>query len=549
MQLQLTDEEKKEALDANPDAVAKHGPDPTSWPDFEIRWALCRANGCRMIPLNPNDCDLTWYRRFADSCVRIGFLPTYVTGLTMVVAMKEPWNEASIIAIRQSTHLEVRPFGVTELDFDKAVTYLDNCPRLPAATKVTTGIRRPTAWTVKNKTPTEIAHEIIQTCFLLGASDILLDPEEGKLMVAIKRNGKKEVLAPINQSDQIAVITAFKELAGLSIRDSKEFQTGKIMAVLKNGQKAELRVEMTPCQRENKAMESIVMRLQDSEEQLSRMLKLPFAGRQEQIIRTLLSLKQGLMIVTGPTGSGKTSTIYACMSQLDRSALNVRTLEDPIEIELPWVTQISVGTNTGRTFAAGLKSLLRQAPDAILVGEIRDSEVAGIAVETVLTGHLVFGTLHTQDSIGIIPRLLDMGIPGSQIAATLTVGIAQRLLRRNCPHCRRELPLTARQREYFESKNMKPPEVSFVGTGCKKCDYQKVSGRVPVFELFRPGASEEIIDMLNQASKEKFNARDLRALWERHGGESFSKDGLQKVIDGSVSYEEVFSNDPNPPIG
>jgi len=200
----------------------------------------------------------------------------------------------------------------------------------------------------------------------------------------------------------------------------------------------------------------------------------------------------GLIVATGPTGHGKTTTLYACLGQLDRSVLNIRTLEDPVEFAVPWITQIPVGAGTGRSFADGLKSLLRQSPHVILMGEIRDLPVAQTCMEAVDTGHLILATLHTRDALGVMSRLLDFGLTGRQIALSLLLVIGQRLARRLCPHCRRQVPPTSLQARHFEHYGLPPPAALHVPGGCGECGGKGERGMVPVFELFHPAAHDEL---------------------------------------------------------
>ena len=295
--------------------------------------------------------------------------------------------------------------------------------------------------------------------------------------------------------------------------------------------------------------ESLVARIQDRQLQLARMRDLPFTDpQQRRIAQACLKQAQGLIIATGPTGHGKTTTLYSCLGQLDRSLLNIRTLEDPVEFAVPWITQIPVGAGTGRSFGDGLKSLLRQAPNVILMGEIRDAVVAQTCIEAVDTGHLIFATLHTRDAIGVVARLLDLGLTGRQIATSLLLAIGQRLVRRLCPQCRRPAAPTSLETRHFAQYGLPVPATLYVPGGCPVCGEQGERGVAAAFEFLYPPASDELADLIGRASKETFNEHSLRSRWAELGGSSLVREGLLLAAKGDIAYAEVLKFERNPPI-
>ncbi|MGD1032649.1 MAG: ATPase, T2SS/T4P/T4SS family, partial [Opitutaceae bacterium] len=203
---------------------------------------------------------------------------------------------------------------------------------------------------------------------------------------------------------------------------------------------------------------------------------------------------------------------------------------------------------TGRSFGEGLKSLLRQAPHAVLMGEIRDAEVAQTCIEAVDTGHLIFVTLHTRDAIGVVPRLLDLGLTGRQIASSLLLAIGQRLLRKLCPHCCQSIPLTAAQARHFEAYKLPVPPALHSPGGCPQCGEQGERGVVPVFEFLHPPASDELADQIARASRESFQEHTLRAHWVQLGGSSLVREALLLAAAGEVAYAEVLKFERNPPL-
>jgi type II secretory ATPase GspE/PulE/Tfp pilus assembly ATPase PilB-like protein len=293
--------------------------------------------------------------------------------------------------------------------------------------------------------------------------------------------------------------------------------------------------------------ESLVARVQDRERQLRRMRRLPFTAAEHlRLASACLRQSQGLLLVTGPTGHGKTTTLYACLGQLDPGALNIRTLEDPVEFTVPWITQIPVGEGTGRGFSAGLKSLLRQAPHVILLGEIRDAGAAATCVEAVETGHLILATLHTRDAVGVVARLLDLGLTGRQLAAALRLAIGQRLVRRLCPHCRRLVPPTPGQRRHFEHHRLPVPAALGLPAGCDQCSQRGESGLAPVFEFFAPGESSAVEEALALADRATYRERALRQGWIAGGGSPLVREGLRLAAAGEVAYAEVLRLETDP---
>ena len=381
--------------------------------------------------------------------------------------------------------------------------------------------------------------------FEAGASDLLLDDQERWLDVAIKRAGRKAMLPPIERERSPAIFRAFKEVAGLSTQTVLGWQTGAARFQLSAGCWADLRIEITPTVHG----ESLVARVQDRAKQIARMRQLPFRElRQIEEVGACLRQSQGLIIATGPTGQGKTTTLYSCLGQLDPSVLNIRTLEDPVEFMVPWITQIPVGAGTGRSFEEGLKSLLRQAPNVILMGEIRDFPVAQTCVEAADTGHLILATLHTRDAVGVVARLLDLGLSGRQIATSLLLAIGQRLVRRLCPHCRRAVPPTRLQARHFEQYRLAVPAALHVPGGCGRCGEQGERGVVPLFELFNPAAHEELVDIIGRANRENFHEHSLRARWRELGGVPLVQEGLALAAAGEIAYAEVLKHERSPPL-
>jgi len=498
----------------------------------------------RDLPLTSEAVEPVIFARLRAACEAHRFLPIFAHGLLLQVAMPDPQDEAALSAIRRVTHQEVRPFGITQDSFERVLTELtafggslQGFRQSPAPVSALASAP-PHTWFVPNQSARDSAAALVQYAFAAGASDLLLDDQDHWLDVAIKRSGRKEMLPPIERERSPALFRAFKEIASLSTHTVLGWQTGAARFAVAPGRWADLRIEITPTVHG----ESLVARLQDRERQIERMRSLPFRDpEQAEEVRGCLQQSQGLIIATGPTGQGKTTTLYSCLGQLDPSVLNIRTLEDPVEFTIPWITQIPVGAGTGRDFAGGLKSLLRQAPHVILLGELRDRPAAQTCLEAVETGHLLFATLHTRDAVGVVARLLDLGITGRQIAAGLQLAIGQRLLRRLCPHCRRAVAPSALAVRHYEAHGLPAPAELFVAKGCARCQLRGEIGQSPVFELFRPRGNEMLEELVASASPERFSERALRRAWLDSGGVPLARAALRLAAAGEIDYAEAVA--------
>jgi type II secretory ATPase GspE/PulE/Tfp pilus assembly ATPase PilB-like protein len=499
------------------------------------------------VPFFAEDVDRAAYADLRAACLRHGFLPAFRHGLLLDVGLIAPASEAAVAAIRRLTHQEVRYFEISEGDFDRAVTALEasaeNEPAGAGALRepVASGAPCcPASWDCHRRGAREVIAELVSLAHGSGASDLLLDEQEEWMEVAMKIDGRKEILPPVDRGAAAALLRAFKEAAGLSTQTVTTWQSGSASFALGDNRRADLRIEITPTVHG----QSLVARIQDRVRQQERMQSLPFTDpAQRRLAEACLAQNQGLILATGPTGHGKTSTLYACLGQLDRSALNIRTLEDPVEFVVPWITQIPVGAGTGRTFGDGLKSLLRQAPQVILLGEIRDPPVAQTCLEAVDTGHLLLATLHTRDAVGAVSRLLDLGATGRQLASALLLVIGQRLVRRLCPLCRRPAAPTEAQARHFERHRLPVPATLWTPGGCERCGERGERGLAPLFELFHPAASDELTERIGRASRASFDERALRARWLELGGTSLVSQGLRLAADGQIAHAEALKHD------
>lgn len=362
-----------------------------------------------------------------------------------------------------------------------------------------------------------------------GASDIHIEPHEKKLLVRYRIDGVlfDAITPPFNM--MAPVVSRMKIMANLDISERRLPQDGRIRTMV-NGRHVDLRVSTLPVTYGEKT----VIRILDNR---SISLGLEQLGFNEDMLIELkkqIDRPNGVILVTGPTGSGKTTTLYSSLRELDSSRLNVSTVEDPVEYHLNFANQVQVQERIGMTFAAALRSLLRQDPDVIMLGEIRDQETAHIAIQAALTGHLVLSTLHTNDAPSSVTRLINIGVEPYLISAALNAVLAQRLVRRICKECRELMPTEDPvMRKYLETMQVDPDKV-YHGKGCSKCRNTGYKGRVGIYEMLLLDDSAR--DMIVRSP----DVNELRKMCRERGMVTLRQDGFSKVMQGSTTVEEVL---------
>jgi general secretion pathway protein E len=362
------------------------------------------------------------------------------------------------------------------------------------------------------------------------ASDIHIEPYEKELDVRLRVDGiLHRVLSP-PKIIQDALISRIKIMSNLDIAEKRMPQDGRIRLLL-GGRDIDIRVSVIPTSHGERA----VLRLLDRKQGLLGLWEVGFGKEDEKKLEEYLQRPDGIILVTGPTGSGKTTTLYAALNRVHTEEKNIITVEDPIEYQLKGIGQVHVNPRIGLTFASGLRSILRQDPDVIMVGEIRDLETAVIAMQASLTGHLVLSTLHTNDAPSALVRLIDMGIEPFLVASSLTVVLAQRLVRTICPDCKESYGPSEVERSYFSSLVLHPsPFLLYRGSGCEKCKGKGYLGRTGIFELLV--IDHEIRSMIT----EKTDSRTIKNYAISKGMKTLRTDGLEKVLKGITTIEEVL---------
>ena len=374
----------------------------------------------------------------------------------------------------------------------------------------------------------------------MRASDIHLEPVDEGSRVRFRIDGELELYKMLPMTLHGAIISRLKIMTEtMSIDEKRVPQDGRIQCQV-NGKDLDLRVSTIPTSQG----ESVVMRLLDQSNLTIKLPDLGFMSDDQEYFRGLIKLADGIILVTGPTGSGKTTTLYACLSEINDESRKIITVEDPIEYVMPGVNQVHVKADIGMTFARALRSILRQAPNVIMIGEIRDLETAGIAINASLTGHLVLSTLHTNDAPSAIARLIDIGVKPFLVSSAVRAVMAQRLCRKLCT-CKEPTNLTEAE---MISLHLDPEQVAeatfYKPKGCERCRFTGYRGRLGIFEIFR--VDDEMRQMINRMGdgedrSEQVSTVQLRKRAREQGMRTLREDGFQKVFAGLTTFDEVLA--------
>jgi general secretion pathway protein E len=391
------------------------------------------------------------------------------------------------------------------------------------------------------------------------ASDIHIEPEEREVFVRYRIDGQLYVARRASRQFMSSVVARVKIMAGLNIAEKRLPQDGRISLKIA-GRSIDVRVSTIPTSRE---AERIVMRLLHKTNILLDLHELGFSNRDYQLMDSLIHRPNGIVLVTGPTGSGKTTTLYACLNKINRPNINILTAEDPVEYEISGVHQVAVQPKIGLTFASAMRAFLRQDPDVIMVGEIRDRETAEIAMHASMTGHLVLSTIHTNDAAGAFTRLVDMGIEPFRVRSTVIGVLAQRLVRLLCEHCREPYEPTPHELEQLgidpertRRRDIREPSHAYLvhgvpyepigwrgpgmptfhrARGCDNCDHKGYSGRKGIYELLMAD------DAVGAMILKNVDAQTIKRVAQTQGMDSLRDDGARKVFEGRTTVSEVVA--------
>jgi type IV pilus assembly protein PilB len=457
-------------------------------------------------------------------------IPLNREGFILTVAMPNTFDVTAIDALEKMTGFRIEVVATSAQSLLEAIEH--KYVHIDSIDHLIDTIIRSSSKTLNEKSGSEkpvvqLVDQIVSHAVHKRATDIHIEPDETVVRVRLRIDGAlhQEFLLP--KALQTVVVSRLKVMGKLDITEHRLPQDGRIDFLLGKKQ-IDLRMSSLPTQ----FGESIVLRVLDKSNVVLNLESLGLAQREHKIFEEVISRPHGIVLVTGPTGSGKTTTLYAALSQMDKKHQSIFTLEDPIEYSLPMIRQTQINSEMGMSFAAGLRALLRQDPDIILVGEVRDEETAQLAIRASLTGHLVLSTLHTNSAASAIPRLINMGIEPYLISSTLNAVVAQRLVRRICPNCAQPSAEAERLVERYKIKLL-PGDVFKRGRGCSACSGRGYSGRIAIYEIMH-------IDNLRNLSIHKgINDAAIIEAAVANGMKTMLEDGVDRARAGICSLEDI----------
>jgi general secretion pathway protein E/type IV pilus assembly protein PilB len=479
----------------------------------------------------------------AENARRYKAVPVYRTDDTLTVALSDPLDFDTLDSLRYMLKINVEGvvskraeiqavldrYYVAEADVDQMLNQITDGTVDVESTQDDL-IAADAAATDSDAPIIKLVSLIILEAHRNHASDIHLEPLENRFRVRYRIDGVLHEVDSPPKRLQAAVISRVKIMASMKISEKRTPQDGRIQVNIL-GRELDLRVSTVPTNHG----ESIVMRILDKQNLALGLPKLGFFSDDQQTFERLIGLPDGIILVTGPTGSGKTTTLYACLNHINRPDRKIITVEDPVEYQMSGINQVQVNRDVGLTFSMALRSILRQAPNIVMIGEIRDLETANIATEASLTGHLVFSTLHTNDAPSAVTRLLDIGVKPFLAASSIRAVMAQRLVRCICEHCKEEyVPDPEVLKGLGAAGAQLEGKTLLRGHGCSNCSLTGYSGRKGLFEIFL------VTDDIQKMIFDKLPVSELRAHARELGMRTLREDGLRKIASGMTTIEEVM---------
>lgn len=482
-----------------------------------VAQVAANSSGLEFVDLNAFEVDPGILAQVdGDMARRVGFLPLGFDGFSLQVAISDPFDMEKLDSLPQFLNRDVEFFVAADDTLTKAINKY--YPKKEAATS-------------NGDAPIiELVDNMFNEAHGMRASDIHIEPMEDRVRVRYRVDGRLIEVANHPKKLLGSMVARIKVMSTtMSIAEKRIPQDGRIELDLKNGGHIDLRVSTVP----SNHGESVVMRILDKSALTLGLPQLGFLSDDEATFDRLVTLPDGVILVTGPTGSGKTTTLYACLNHLNRPDKKIITAEDPVEYEMAGINQVMIRSDIGMTFASALRAMLRQAPNIIMIGEIRDGETAGIAIQAAMTGHLVLSTLHTNDAPSSVARLADMGVDRFLIASAVRAIMAQRLCRCLCDNCKMDGYLTAKQSHLLGIEQDRMVKVPRPG-GCEKCRGRGMRGRLGIFEIFQlTDDTRELVNSNLSSAQLRMRAREL-------GMRTLREDGIRKVLAGRTSADEII---------
>ncbi len=451
------------------------------------------------------------------------YIPIKKQNDKLTVAMADPMDYYSIEDLRLSTGFQIMPVIATKSEIIQAINKYYGTPEMMESQTLPGGKSDE-----MDASAVRVVDQILSDAVESHASDIHIDPQEKQVLVRFRVDGVLRNEQSLSKSMQSAITSRIKVMAELDITEFRIPQDGRIKLKM-NESKIDLRISILPTM----FGEKVVIRILDLSKMHLKMSTLHFTEENERTFKSLLDKPNGLILLTGPTGSGKTSTLYTGLNRLNKEEVNIITIEDPVEYQLEGINQIQVNKSVGLTFASGLRSILRQDPNIIMVGEIRDAETAEIAIQSSLTGHLVLSTLHTNDAVSAITRLIDMGIEPYLISASVTGVVGQRLVRKICKDCIQDYVPTEEERELFRSRKLSIDKL-YRGSGCESCRNTGFKRRLPIHEVV------QMDDIIREWIMTKGSNDSIKQHLHQQGTKWLIDDGLTKAKQGLTTVDEVI---------
>lgn len=490
---------------------------------FDAKTTMLDTNLLQMVP--------------REVCVRNKVIPVELTdGNTMKLAMADVYNVLAIDQVRRhlDKSLKIVPIFCTETEINELIERYYNYDLSidGVLREIETGIRDKSQLDGREEgyvNPTvRLVNAMLIDAIRQGCSDIHFEPEGSFLRLRYRIDGALQQIRSFHRDYWSAILVRIKIMAGMNIAETRSAQDGRISMVAL-GREVDFRVATQPTVHG----ENVVLRILDKSKSLVPIENLGFSEHNIDLLKRCLKRPEGIIVVTGPTGSGKTTTLYSVLGYINSIDVNIMTLEDPVEYQLPLIRQTNVREGV-IDFQSGIKSLMRQDPDIIFIGEVRDEETAIMAVRAALTGHQVFTTLHTNDALGTIPRLGDIGVPPHLLAGSLIATMAQRLARKLCTACKRPRPATEEECRLMRLDHTQPPMVH-EAVGCEKCGFKGYKGRMGLHEILR------IDHGLDELIATKATRNQMLEYAMQNGFVPMVQDGITKVLAGMIDIPELIN--------
>ncbi len=453
----------------------------------------------------------------------------------LIVVMNDPLDFIAIDEVRYATGKDIAPkmstrkqiIDAIERSYGKenaqrAVRELEQSIDIAEMARISETITDEVA----NAPVVKLVNSIVEHAIKIGASDVHVEPTEDRMRVRLRIDGILQEIMTAPKSAHPAVVTRVKIMGGMDIAEKRVPQDGRVETTI-NNKKVDLRLSILP----TVTGEKIVIRILGRSDIVFSKSALGLSPSNEKMFDRIIASPHGIILVSGPTGSGKTTTLYTVLKDLNQITTNIITVEDPVEYRMPGINQVQVNVKAGMGFANGLRSILRQDPDIILIGEIRDGETAEIAVRASITGHLVLSTIHTNDSVSTVSRLVDMGVDPYMVSSSLVGVISQRLVRKICPRCKESYKPTHSEAMMLK---MREPKPLFRGVGCPECNYSGYKGRTAIHEIMV--VTRDIRELIDRRASED----QIRTVALRQGMTTLMDTAVKLVLEGVTTTAEML---------